>query len=89
MSLRPSVLALALLLAGGAARAQQAPPSAEQLDARLRAVEQRLGIAVNEDAVGLAALDARLKAIERRLAQGDAPAAVAASAPATAARSGA
>ncbi len=86
MSLRPSVLALALLLAGGAARAQQVPPSAEQLDARLRAVEQRLGIAVNEDAVGLAALDARLKAIERRLAQGDAPSAVAASAPATAAQ---
>ncbi|HEY4559660.1 MAG TPA: porin [Lysobacter sp.] len=77
MSLRPSALALALLVASGAARAQQVSPTAEQLDARLRAIEQRLGIAVDPDAAGLAALDERLKAVERRLAQGDAPTPVA------------
>ncbi|MGY3266559.1 OprO/OprP family phosphate-selective porin [Lysobacter sp. HA35] len=69
MSPRPTLLALALLAATGAAHAQAAPPTVEQLSERLRVLEQRLGVPAEADASGpsVADLDQRLKVIERQL----------------------
>jgi len=68
MTLRHTVLAVALLVATGAARAQA--PTVEQLAERLRALEQHLGVPAEAgtDAAGtLTTLDQRLRAIERQL----------------------
>lgn len=61
-------LALALLLASAPALAQQ-PPDVAGFEQRLRAIEQRLGVAsaTPSDAATVADLDQRLRVIERRL----------------------
>lgn len=69
MSPRPTLLALALLLATGTAHGQQ--PTVEQLAERLRLLEQRLGVPADDSAPEaggtLVALDERLRVIERQL----------------------
>lgn len=71
MTLRPTVLAVALLAVTGLARAQSPAPTVEQLAERLRALEQRLGgpdeNASVEEGGSLGALDQRLRVIERQL----------------------
>lgn len=75
MKPRPTLLALALLAATGGAHAQQSSsPTVQQLEERLRILEQKLGVQAGADpatadasGASLADLDQRLKIIERQL----------------------